>query len=250
MESPQPRNGWKKPSVSSKGDTHTRQIPTKAKNKRQTSVPRVSPRNVYIFDLETTGLFAPHMRSPISSPFTDSPEPVTMCWKRLGSAESNYYICKPLRPSTARAEEIHKITADIIEAEGVDTNEVLDKFLRDVLQADLIVGHNVYFDRKVVRAALLVRKRMEDLAAFDLVPAACTMLAGHSIFRFSVPGSPTRNKWPKLVELAAQVGVPVDMAATHDARYDVMLTEKCLQRIYRVVISRVLNPRRLEVRND
>ncbi len=36
-----------------------------------------------------------------------------------------------------------KSLADIIEAEGVDTNEVLDKVLRDVLEADLIVGHNV-----------------------------------------------------------------------------------------------------------
>jgi DNA polymerase III epsilon subunit-like protein len=208
------------------------------------------PKRVLIFDLETTGLFKPCMKAPLLGEDTDAPEPVSICWKFFAQEEMKYFICKPTRASSPESEKVHKITKEMIAAEGVDTSLVLDDFLRDALSADMIVGHNVYFDRKVVRATLLRMKRADDLAAFERIPASCTMLAGHSIFRFPVPGHPERNKWPKLVELAAKVGVEVDETKTHDARYDVSLTEKCLARIFNTVAKRVHDPERQEAVND
>lgn len=50
---------------------------------------------------------------------------------------------------------IHKITREISQRKGIPLEEILDRFFHQVMtSADLIVGHNIAFDKIVVRIAL------------------------------------------------------------------------------------------------
>ena len=73
------------------------------------------------------------------------------------------FIIKPngfVIPETSS--NIHGITTERALKEGIDLSIVLDLFDNDLKQADIIVGHNIDFDIKVVRAEMY-RLNREDV---------------------------------------------------------------------------------------
>lgn len=123
--------------------------------------------------------------------------------------------------------DVHGITDEKARAEGRPIREVLSEFFLATCQADVLVAHNVDFDRSVILAELL---RLDEAEAIRKLIAAdyyCTMEAGTSIC--TIPGS-HGWKWPRLSELYWHLfgTLPVNQ---HRADGDVLACAACLQKL-------------------
>jgi DNA polymerase III epsilon subunit-like protein len=183
-------------------------------------------KNMYLFfDTETTGL-PQNWRAPI----TDSdnwPRLVQLAWScydQNGNLWESYnFIIKPegfIIPDEVA--KIHRITQDRALNEGVSLDEALEAFSRDVKKADLIIGHNIDFDDKIISAELYRRHKP---AILDQANKACTMKMSVDICR--LPNKRGNGyKWPNLAELH-QFLFQTDFPDAHDAMVDVNACARC-----------------------
>lgn len=127
--------------------------------------------NILIFDTETTGL--PIWKEPSDHP--DQPHVVDIaCDLFDGDELVDRYdaIINPGVEIPAEVSDIHGITTDLARDEGVDPADALDRFLGLVGRADLVVGHNISFDIRMMRimAARLLGEKWDNP-----LPTFCTM---------------------------------------------------------------------------
>jgi DNA polymerase III subunit epsilon len=175
------------------------------------------------FDTETTGL-PKNWKAPVTD-LDNWPRLIQIGWtlcneegKRVDSAE---FIIKPdnfIIPK--EASNVHGITTEKAEEDGVDLDFVLNKFNELVNDANFIVAHNISFDEKIIGAELLRRSIESD---FESTPKLCTMKA--STEYCAIPG-PYGYKWPKLSELHIKL-FGLDFVGAHDAFADIEATERC-----------------------
>lgn len=185
-----------------------------------------------IFDTETTGL--PHNKSAPVEDLDNWPRLVQIAWQ-LHDATGNListgnHIVKPDGFTIPfNAEKIHGISTKRALEVGEDLSEVLDKFSVDVQRAEVLVGHNIEFDNKIIGAEYLRTEKGNLLADTKNIDTA-----RETIDFCQLPGGlGGRLKSPKLIELYEKLfGEPFDDA--HDAAYDVDATSKaffeCLKR--------------------
>jgi DNA polymerase III epsilon subunit-like protein len=121
----------------------------------------------------------------------------------------------------------HGIGAEECNDFGLDPSVVCQLFRATVLQADLIVAHNLRFDQIVMRAAC-ARSGVE-LDWVDAVPGYCTMEGATAVLQ--LPGK-KGYKWPTLAEAYTHFSGE-ELKGAHDAAVD---AEACL-RIYRSLVS-------------
>ncbi|WP_421762799.1 DNA polymerase III subunit alpha [Ekhidna sp.] len=185
-----------------------------------------------IFDTETTGL--PHNKSAPVEELDNWPRLVQIAWQlhdQTGKLISTgNHIIKPEGFTIPfNAEKIHGISTKRAQEVGEDLSEVLDIFSEDVKRAEVLVGHNIEFDNKIIGAEYLRKQKenlLEDAKNIDTAldtKEFCQLQGG-------IGG---RLKSPKLVELYEKLfGEP--FADAHDAAYDVDATAKaffeCLKR--------------------
>jgi DNA polymerase III subunit epsilon len=176
------------------------------------------------FDTETTGL-PRNWRAPISD--SDNwPRLVQLAWswydKEGNFWESYNYIIKPegfVIPDEVA--KIHRITQERALNEGISLEEALEIFSRDVKKADLIVGHNIDFDDKIVSAELY---RKQKPLILDTVNKACTMKLSVDVCK--IPSPRGGYKWPNLAELH-QFLFQTGFEDAHDAMVDVEACARC-----------------------
>lgn len=120
----------------------------------------------------------------------------------------------------------YAIPEEVLNKEGVALKDALGEFSADMEAADLVVGHNIRFDRNVIQAEQ-IRLGVQD--AFAGKPVFCTMIAGKPVCR--VPGK-YGFKYPKLKELYFHF-FNEDFEGAHDASNDVDATVKCFFRMCR-----------------
>lgn len=181
---------------------------------------------ILFFDTETTGLPL-NYKAKIED--LDNWPRVVQLGFRFHADEEHFtdyeFIIKPDGwEIPAKAAEIHGITTERALAEGIAIKNALDVLGKWINMADLVVGHNVSFDRKVLGAEFL-RAGMPDL--FHGKPRFCTMM---STTKFcNLPGK-YGAKWPKLEELASALFTE-PTSGLHSALEDVRLTAKCFYRL-------------------
>ncbi len=111
-----------------------------------------------IFDTETTGL--PRNKTAPLTDFDNWPRLVQLAWQ-LHDAQGKLitqgnHIVKPDGFTIPfNAEKIHGISTDRALEVGEDLTEVLAKFTADVQKAQVLVGHNIEFDNKIIGAEYL-----------------------------------------------------------------------------------------------
>jgi DNA polymerase III epsilon subunit-like protein len=118
---------------------------------------------------------------------------------------------------------VHGITTDRALREGAPLKATLSLFLADAegFKPDLVVAHNVAFDRPVLLAELL---RTGLGASFAGLPCFCTMVGSTNLCRLERPDG--SYKWPTLNELHLRLfGAGLGLA--HDAGADVLSCAKC-----------------------
>lgn len=180
------------------------------------------------FDTETTGI--PDWHSPSDSP--SQPHIVQYCGILMDENHRTRMALDTLiRPEgfeiPAEAAAVHGITKEMAMQTGIPISEALAFHARLYAAADLIVGHNISFDQRMIR---IEAKRL-GLQEPDGKPQYCTMKNGTMMCRIPSTGR-GGYKWPRLGELYAHLfGTQLEDA--HDAMIDVLATAKCYQRMTR-----------------
>ena len=116
------------------------------------------------------------------------------------------------------ASDVHKIT-DEIAAIGIAEKHAAEILLAMIRKSQLLVGHNIQFDKFIARIAMRRFELItdEDDAAWKATPTFCTMREMTNVCQ--LPGKfAGKFKWPKLAEACAHIGKP--LVGAHDALAD------------------------------
>ena len=209
---------------------------------------------ILFFDTETTGL-------PVNfyEPYTNIenwPRLVQLSWitedTDTKEKKENDFIIRPegfTIPDAAA--KIHNITTEIAERDGVNLRAALSDFVQDMLLADLLVAHNIEFDKNVIcseiyRTAIKLMGEKELLLEFGFriqnyfmnKRSICTMKLGTNYTKIKTAGGD--YKWPKLIELYRHF-FGRDFEGQHDALDDIRATRECFWEMVRLTGDENLN---------
>lgn len=151
-----------------------------------------------IFDSETTGL--PLWKEPSDHP--GQPHIVDLAvelWDGEDLVDSLSCLIKPGIPIPPDMTAIHGITDEMVEAEGWSKADAVNGFMKLANKADVIVGHNVSFDIRMMRIEA-ARALGEKWAPMQ--PSFCTMRKSTNVCKILSERArhPEDWKWPKLSE--------------------------------------------------
>lgn len=171
-----------------------------------------------VFDTETTGL--PLWNDPSDHP--GQPHIVDLACTLFDAAglevASLDMIVNPGVEIPVEVARIHGITTEVAQEYGVDPREAHDQFMSLLGRAELLIGHNVSFDVRMMRilAARVTGEKWDNpLRTF------CTMRKSTNLVRVLGPRArhPEDWKWPNLGETVQHFfGEPHENA--HRARSD------------------------------
>ncbi len=180
-----------------------------------------------IFDTETTGLPANY-----HAPLSDSdnwPRMVQLAWqlhdRNGGLIDQQSFIIKPQGYTIPfKAIQVHGITNERAQQEGVDLKEVLDIFSKVLQRAEFICGHNIDFDLSIVGAEL-IRVRIPDI--FNEKKVVDTKNEETTNYCAIPGGKGGKYKWPTLTELYVKL-FGEGFSEAHNAAFDVEANSRVL----------------------
>ena len=185
-------------------------------------------KDVLTFDCETTGL--PQKGAKWDVDFAEFPNIVQLAW--AVNEKERSYIIKPEGWEIPEAStEVHGITAERANAEGVPFADIIGEFLEDCKKARLLVGHNIYFDTSIVKAMILriMGREYYDAKAEDALFKGKRIDTMMKTIKFVgalyADGRP--GKYPKLEELYNKC-FPGETFPAHDALEDVKACKRCI----------------------
>jgi DNA polymerase III subunit alpha len=186
-----------------------------------------------IFDTETTGL-PKKWKAPITD--TDNwPRCVQIAWQvhdELGKCISHQdYLIKPEGFNIPYdAEQIHGISTELAQKQGLPLAEVLEKFNEDLAQTKFIVGQNLGFDINIMGCEFY---RLGIETPLDKRPILDTCTEDTARLCQLPGGRGGKFKLPTLTELHAHLfGEP--FAEAHNATADVEATARCFFELIRI----------------
>jgi len=181
------------------------------------------------FDTETTGVPRDY-RAPLTD-FDNWPRLVQIAWIFQDPGEetikSNYIIFPEYGEIPEEASKIHGITTEKAQKAGYDIKKILSIFQDYVKWSDVIVGHNVSFDRKIVGAEFERLEWEDPLHGTDRI---CTMMKSTNYCKLPKNSGYGGYKWPKLEELYFKL-FNREFPDAHDAMIDIQATEQCFWRL-------------------
>lgn len=171
-----------------------------------------------VFDTETSGL--PLFSQPSDAPH--QPHIVDIAcslFDRTGLEIDRFDAI--INPGVEVPEEVarlHGITTEIAQAEGIAPADALAAFMAMARKADVIVGHNISFDIRMVR---ILAARVTGMKWDNVLPTFCTMRRTTNMVKALGPKArhPQDWKWPTLIE-ATRHFFGEDHEGAHRARPD------------------------------
>ncbi len=193
-----------------------------------------------IFDTETTGL--PHSYSAPITDLENWPRLVQLAWQlhdnKGNLINSENFIVKPEGFTIPfNSEKIHGISTKRATEEGHSLQEVLSKFQDDLDKSNVIIGHNIDFDNRIVGTEF-VRTDQENLGNSLLEKASIDTSEVSKEFCQLTGGIGGKLKSPKLIELHEKL-FGEGFTDAHDAAYDVDATAKCF---FGLIHEKVVKP--------
>jgi len=181
-------------------------------------------KNYLFFDTETTGV-----PKDYRAPAIEWPRMVQLAWlmhnEKREVIDSGNLIIKPEGFKIPKAAaDIHGITNEIALGRGMGLEGVLKVFKERLDTAKYIIGHNVSFDRKILRGEL-IRNKIEYDSSEKI--KLCTMMLSTKYCAI-----PNRSgfKWPKLQELHEKL-FGEEFEGAHDASADIKATARCFWKL-------------------
>ena len=125
---------------------------------------------------------------------------------------------------------VHQITREKSESQGIPIKDALIEFANSIQTADVIVGHNIIFDKRIIIVELY-RHGIKNCFynKFGAIPEYCTMKRTMDLCAIPKVNPKTRqtyNKFPTLSELHSKL-FGVAPKGTHNAIADVMICLRC-----------------------
>lgn len=191
---------------------------------------------VIVYDTETTGLPKKSNTRPSLENETDYPHIVQLSYI-IYDIETNTVIkiydqIISIPDDIVISDEsikLHGITREIMREKGISIISALETFLKEIQDADIIVGHNVEFDKIMVHIEML-RNAFPNIDMFtSSTKFYCTMkttvelCAIKTNYKNSVK---TYNKFPKLVELYTYLFAKMP-TKLHNSLNDVAICLQC-----------------------
>ncbi len=182
------------------------------------------------FDTETTGL-PRNWKAPITD-LDNWPRLVQLAYliydQNGNQVVEKNFIIKPqgfIIPK--EASQIHKISTERANEEGIELQEVLNNFQNVISQSEFLVAHNMSFDEKIIRAEFLRNTMADNITTKKKI---CTM---ESATNFCAIKGPYGYKWPKLSELHYKL-FQTGFEEAHNATFDILATAKCFWELRRL----------------
>ena len=179
------------------------------------------------FDTETTGL-PRNMDEPVNNS-ANWPRLVQLAWLLVGGngdvvKKKSVVIYPDGFKIPQEATVVHHITTERACKEGLPLHDVLEEFMQDFKRAEMLVAHNIGFDRNIIGAELY-RMRM-SYQDFMKKKSVCTMLSSTNYCKLPNRYGYEDYKWSKLEELYIKLfGRKFNDA--HNALADVIATKEC-----------------------
>jgi len=189
---------------------------------------------VLVFDTETTGL--PTERNPSIFDFEKWPYIVQLSYIVYDTNKNiiieNFDNVIKLQHDIDIPEEtskIHGITKEISNTRGIPISIALIKFNKDLQSADVIVGHNLSFDKRVIMVECM-RNKIQQNFNFkrDKKPEYCTMKNSVDICKIEKLTSDGEKyfKYPRLSELYLHLFGETPKGI-HNSIIDVIICLRC-----------------------
>ena len=160
-----------------------------------------------IFDVETTGLL-PRNIELTQKNIDLFPNIVQFSWIIYDSNNNtisniNDHIIKLNQDIPEETIKIHGITNEKMKNDGVDIGIVLNLFTKDMLDSDILVAHNINFDKSMIAIEYLKNNRINWIGRHRKYEY-CTMKRSLNICNIYKKNEYTgerTKKYPKLMEL-------------------------------------------------
>lgn len=187
---------------------------------------------ILIFDTETTGLLP--TKNPDYNDFNsfDRCRIVSIAWNIYQDdgflIRSRYHIVKPSDfaiDDNSIATQINKITGSIAN-NGSQIDDIWNELSKDLLNVDLIVAHNIVFDKTILLAELARSRRNDIISKINTINTYCTMIGTISLCKLPFPSGKGLYKYPKLQELHEKL-FGYNFKNDHKANADVEATASC-----------------------
>jgi len=189
---------------------------------------------VLVFDTETTGL--PTEKNPSIVETQKWPYIVQLSYLYYDTETRTTIDCRDyiiripagviISPESIA---IHKITPEISDDEGVGIKAVLDKFNACLQDCDVVVGHNISFDKRLVMVESIRHKMKQHFTTMGVRKAEyCTMKKNVDVCKIPVTSKEgdIYFKYPKLSELHEHLFNTVPKGL-HNAMTDVLACLRC-----------------------
>jgi len=190
---------------------------------------------ILLFDTETTGL--PHKpQFPAKMCKNNWADIVSIAWiladENGNALETEYHVIRPEGWNIPQdSVEIHKITEEYANTYGESLKSVMDKFIESVKSSDVLVAHNINFDKNVVNNALKWRLDFPYLLEDIVKRFFCTMKESREIV--GLPGKTKGSyKMAKLSEMYERLFDKKPLQVLHNALSDTQIMKDCFFRIW------------------
>ena len=197
---------------------------------------------ILIFDTETTGLPANMRAFPTKETLDKWPHIVQFGYiyydtdlKEVLSIQDHIISLPPGVIIPEEASKIHGITTQMTKIKGIPFEYVVEMFMKCFAEADLVVAHNVEFDKKVLIADLF-RINKYEMFLNDLIVCTkfyCTMQESTefcNILRFRQNRKSSFVKFPTLKELCNKL-FNYEPRNLHNALNDVVICMQCFYKL-------------------
>jgi len=178
---------------------------------------------ILFLDTETTGLPKDKKISALEAS-NNWPDLVSICWSIYESNKhirTEYHIIKPNNWSID-ATEIHGITESMALKKGIDLPDVLGLFKYDLQKANIIVAHNLNFDKNVVFHAFKWRLGINPEPFWQHLTEFCSCIKAQEEMKLPALYPPYNvYRFPKLDELYFETFKNQPPENAHDAKRDV-----------------------------
>lgn len=188
---------------------------------------------VLVFDTETTGLFkrgvkitetenCPHAVQ-ISSLLYDTEK------DEILDVQDDIIKMKEGVTIPIEASNVHKITEKISQEKGIPIKDSILRFITNYERADMIIGHNIEFDIKIIKVELERLGYVNIFKTHEIVNY-CTMNLGINITKIEKNNN-KNYKYPKLIELYQKLfnETPSNL---HNSLIDVVCCFRCFYKMY------------------
>lgn len=187
---------------------------------------------ILVFDTETTGL--PQGKNPSIYDTDKWPHVIQLSWIVYDTVASDYteledtLVRTPVPPS-ADSERIHGITYSMAKRTGVPIRDALTSFDIALRSSDIIVGHNVSFDKRMlIVESIRLGMRLSFSTEYGRKPEFCTMKNYVRFCAIEAVGEKGDKylKYPRLSELYRKL-FNEDATNAHNAMADVIMCLRC-----------------------